>query len=156
MAYHGRCYLPSKLGELAISDPSHSFCCGGQLLVQRPIRLHYKQNEELAEVILPGSDSAALQKLLAACRRTTSEVAGLDSGLHEFYLGSDVVTTSFQLSTTAILSEIESLMIPDRCIRAALCKLNVYTGGTKSHYEGRADSLRSWDVLATLIMCVDV
>jgi len=150
MAY--QYYLPSKLGELAISDPSHSFCCGGQSRVQLPIRLHYKQNEEVAEVVLPGIDSAAVRKLFAACRRSTSEVAGLDSGLHEFYLGSDVLTTSFQLSATAILSEIESLMIPDRCIRAELCKLNVYTGGTNSHYEGRADTLWSGETLGTLIV----
>ena len=81
-----------------------------------PIRLHYKQKGEVAEVVLPGSDSAALQKLLAACRRTTSEVAALDSGRHEFYLGSDMLTTSFQLSATSILNEIGSLLIPDRYI----------------------------------------
>ena len=121
-------------------------------MVQLPIRLHYKQKGEVAEVVLPGTDSAALQKLLAACRRTTSEVAALDSGLHEFYLGSDELTTSFQLSATAILSEIESLMIPDRYIQAELCKLNVYTGGTKGHYEGRADSLFSGEMLGTLIV----
>ena len=142
----------SKLGELALSDPSHSFCCGGQLLVQHPIRLHYKQKGEVAEVVLPGSDSAALQKLLAACRRTTSEVAALDSGLHEFYLSSDVLTTSFQLCATAILNEIGSLLIPDRYIRAKLCKLNVYTGDTNSHYKGRADSVCSGEMLGTLII----
>ena len=111
------------------------------MLVQHPIRLHYKQKGEVAEVVLPGSDSAALQKLLAACRRTTSEVAALDSGLHEFYLSSDVLTTSFQLCATAILNEIRSLLIPDRYIRAKLCKLNVYTGGTNRHYKDRADRL---------------
>ena len=142
----------SKLGELAVSDPSHSFCCGGQLLAQLPIRLHYKQDGEVTEVVLPGADSAVLKKLLAACRRTTSKVGNCDNGLCELYLGADVLTTSFHLSTTAILGEIESLMIPDRYIRAELCKLNVYTDGIKSHYESRADSLWSRDMLGTLIV----
>ena len=141
----------SKLGKLAISDPSHTFCCGGQLLVQLPIRLHYKQNGEVTEVVLPGADSAVLQKLLAAC--STSKVAGFDSGkLDDLYLGADVLTTSFQLSATAILGEIESLMIPDRYIRAELCKLNVYTDGIKSHYENRATNLCSGEILGTLII----
>ena len=147
MAYLRKC---SKLAKLAINDPSHTFCCGGQLLVQLPIRLHYKQNGEVTEVVLPGADSAILQKLLAAC--STSKVAGFDSKLDELYLGADVLTTSFQLSTTAILSEVESLMIPDRYIRAELCKLNVYTGETASHYESRANNLCSREMLGTLVI----
>jgi len=81
-------------------------------------------------------------------------VAALDSGRHEFYLGSDMLTTSFQLSATSILNEIGSLLIPDRYIRAKLCKLNmhVYTGDTNRHCKGRADSLCSGEMLGTLIV----
>ena len=150
MAYP--CDIFSKLGELAVSDPSHSFCCGGQLLAKLPVRLHYKLNGGVTEVVLPGADSAVLKELLAACRRATSKVGNCDSGLYESYLGADVLTTSFQLSTTAILDEIESLIVPDRYIQAELCKLNVYTGDTKSHYESRADNSCSRDVLGTLIV----
>ena len=150
MAYP--CDIFSKLGELAVSDPSHSFCCGGQLLAKLPVRLHYKLNGDVTEVVLPGADSAVLKELLAACRRATSKVENCDSKLDELYLGADVLTTSFQLSTTAILDEIESLIVPDRYIQAELCKLNVYTGDIKSHYESRADNLCSRDVLGTLIV----
>ena len=147
----------SKLGELATSDPSLSFCCGGQLSVQFPIRLHYQQNGEVAEVVLPTNDSSVVvQKLLAASRETTttSEVDTFDSALHDFCLGSDVLTTSFQLSATTILSEIESLMIPDHYIRAEFWKLNVYTSGNKRHYVSHADSTRSKEMLGTLIVCL--
>ena len=145
----------SKLGELATSDPSLSFCCGGQLSVELPIHLHYQQNGKVAEVVLPANDSAVVQKLLAASREmTTSEVETFDSGLHDVCFNSDVLTTSFQLSATAILSEIESLMIQDHYIRAELCNLDVYTTGSKSHYKSHADNTCSREMLGTLIVCL--
>ena len=146
----------SKLGELATSDPSLSFCCGGQLPVQLPIRLHYQQIGKVAEVVLPANDSAVVQKLLGASREMTmtSEVETFDSALHDVCLGSDVLTTSFQLSATAILSEIESLMIQNHYIRAEFCKLDVYTTGNKSHYESHADNTCSREMLGTLIVCL--
>ena len=137
MAYsHG---IFSKLGELATRDPSLSFCV---LSVELPIRLHYQQSEKVAEVVLPTNDSAVVQKLLAASREMTmtSEVETFDCGLHGVCLGSDVLTTSFQLSATDILKEIESVMIQDHYIRAEFCKLDVYTTGSKSHYESHADN----------------
>ena len=156
----------SKLGVLAHSDPSHSFCCGGKLSVQEPhIVIRYKSNEKLAEIILPEADHSAMRKLLDACSVNVSngdlegEVSKViqDSGSmmtlykKEFYLSSDAVTTSFQLCSTSILSEIESLMVPDQQIKVQLCNLNVCSG-IESYYQGHAEC--SGDTIGTLIVCL--
>ena len=151
---------PSKLGVLANSDPSHNFCCGGKLSVQqkRPILIRYKSNEKLAEVILPGADHNALRKLLDACSVNVSNSAPKpgesQDDIHsemEFYLSSDVLTISFQLCSTTILSEIEALLVPDRQIRVEICNLNICSG-MESYYRGHAEC--SGDVIGNLVVCL--
>lgn len=149
----------SKLGILAHCDPSHSFCCGGELSVQQPpIVIRYKSNEKLAEIVLPGADHAAMQKLLESCSVNLSNIEGGESKVvqggmckKEYYLSSDALTTSFQLCSTSILSEIEALFVPDQQIKVELCNLHVCSG-IESCYQGSAECLG--DSIGTLLVCL--
>ena len=141
----------SKLGLLAHRDPSHSFCCGGKLSVQQPhIVIRYKSKEKLAEIVLPQADHNAMQKLLDACSVNVPN-GDLEGYKKEFYLGSDAMTTSFQLCSTSILSEVESMLVPDRQFKVELCNLNVCSG-IESYYQGHAEC--SGNAIGTLIVCL--
>ena len=149
----------SKLGILAHCDPSHSFCCGGELSVQQPpIVIRYKSNEKLAEIVLPRADHAAMQKLLESCSVNVSNIEGGESKVvqggmckKEYYLSSDALTTSFQLCSTSILSEIEALFVPDQQVKVELCNLHVCSG-IESCYQGSAECLG--DSIGTLLVCL--
>ena len=120
------------LGELS-NDLSSRFCCGGKLQpMQSEIRLNYEFEGEITKIVLPGADEAALAKLMRA-----SSVASFGKGDQQvtdpsycdaYKIDPEKLLALFCPCHTNILSEIETLMLPNRSIRAELHKLNLYTG----------------------------
>ena len=118
-----------NLGELAY-DLSSS--CGGRL-EEQIVRINYKlENGDLSDIALPGADENDLAQFLAASSVASfgKDTEGVvDLGYRDaFELDPDKLSTSFELSNTAILSDIETLLVPNRSIRAEFHKLNIYTG----------------------------
>ena len=148
-----------SLGELADSFSS-KFCCGGNVMVQ-DIRINYKQARdgsevEVSELVLPGADENAMSQFLAA-----SSVASFGKGTEEivdpsyrdaYKFDPDTMTTSFDLSNTSILTDIEALMVPNRRIRAELHKLNIYTS-PNGHFKSHVDTPRSGEMFGSLVVC---
>ena len=144
-----------SLGELA-NDLSSSFCCGGRLEHQI-VRINYKLNNgDISDIALPGADEKDLSQLLAA-----SSVASFGKGTEEvvdlnfrdaFKFDPDKLTTSFELSNTSILSDIETLLVPNRSIRAEIHKLNIYIG-PNGHFKPHLDTPRSGEMLGSLVVC---
>ena len=145
-----------RLGELANDLPS-SFCFGGSLK-QQIVRINYKlENGDLSDIALPGADEKDLSQLLAA-----SSVASFGKGTEDvvdlsyrdaFKFDPDMLSTSFELSNTAILSDIETLLVPNRSIRAEFHKLNIYTG-PNGHFKPHLDTPRSAEMFGSLVVCL--
>ena len=145
------------LGKLS-KDLSSRFCCGGKLQpAQSRVRLNYKHEGEITEIVFPGADEAALAKLVLA-----SSVASFGKGNEQvtdpsyrdaYKIDPDKLTTSFYPCSTDILSEIETLMVPNRSIRAELHKLNLYTG-PGGHFKSHVDTPRSGDMFGSLVICL--
>ena len=149
-----------NLGELA-TDFSSRFCCGGNVKVQ-DIRINYKRTHEeegeaeISELVLPAADEGAMSQFLAA-----SSVASFGKGTEEivdpsyrdaYKFDPDAITTSFDLSSTSILTDIEALMVPNRKIRAEMHKLNIYTG-PNGHFKSHVDTPRSGEMFGSLVVC---
>ena len=63
--------------------------------------------------------------------------------------------SSFHPRSTSILNEIETIMVPNRNIRAELHKLNMYTGpGGHMHFKSHVDTPRSEDMFGSLVVCL--
>ena len=151
--------IVKSLGELATSFSSR-FCCGGKVEVQ-DIRINYKQAHEgdeveISELVLPGADEGAMAQFLAA-----SSVASFGKGTEEiidpsyrdaYKFDPDTITSSFDLSNTSILADIEALMVPNRKIRAEMHKLNIYTG-PNGHFKSHVDTPRSGEMFGSLVVC---
>ena len=100
---------------------SSRFCCGGKLQpAESRIRLNYEVESEIAKLVFPGADEPTLAKLVSA-----SSVATYDKGTKQvtdlsyrdaYEIDPDKLMTSFYPCSTNILSEIESLMVPNRSI----------------------------------------
>ena len=148
-----------SLGELA-DRFSSKFCCGGNVMVQ-DIRINYKRARdgseiEISELVLPGADENAMSQFLAA-----SSVASFGKGTEEvidpsyrdaYKFDPDTMTTSFDLSNTSILTDIEALMVPNRKIQAELHKLNIYTG-PNGHFKSHVDTPHSGEMFGSLVVC---
>lgn len=120
------------------------------------VRINYKLNVEIIkEIALPGADEAALSQLFSASCVTsfgkdTEQVT--DRGYRDtFKIDPDKLTTSFYLYNTTILSDIESLMVPNRSIRAELHKLNLYRG-PGGHFKSNVDTPHSEDMFESLVV----
>ena len=145
------------LGKLS-KDLSSRFCCGGKLQpVQSVVRLNYKLDGVITEIVFPGADEAALAKLMHA-----SSVASFGKGNQQvtdpsyrdaYKIDPDKLLASFCACHTNILSEIETLMVPNRSIRAELHKLNLYTG-PGGHFKSHVDTPRSGDMFGSLVVCL--
>ena len=145
------------LGKLS-KNLSSRFCCGGKLQpALSVVCLNYEFSGEIAKVVFPGADEAALAKLLQA-----SSVASFGKGDQQvtdlsyrdaYKIDPDKLTTSFYPCSTSIISEIETLMVPNRSIRAELHKLNLYTG-PGGHFKSHVDTPRSGDMFGSLVICL--
>ena len=145
------------LGKLS-KDLSSRFCCGGKLQpAQSEVCLNYEVDNEIMKVVFPGADEAALARLVRA-----SSVASFGKGNEQvidpsyrdaYKIDPDKLTTSFCPCSTNILSEIETLMVPNRSIRAELHKLNLYTG-PRGHFKSHVDTLRSGNMFGSLVICL--
>ena len=146
-----------SLGEVA-NKLCNPFCCGGRLEEQN-ILLHYKSKEagELREIRLPGAKEEALTQLLnagsvASFGKGSEQVTDL-SYRDAFKLDPDEMVSSFHPGSTSILGEIETIMVPNRSIRAELHKLNMYTG-PGGHFKFHVDTPRSEDMFGSLVVCL--
>ena len=147
----------SNLGKYA-KDLSSLFTCGGKLEPQK-IDINYTSTNsgKITKITLPGADEAALSKLLSA-----SSVASFGKGTKQltdpsycdaFKIDPDMFMTSFHPGSTTILSDIETVMLPNQSIRAELHKLNLYTG-PGSHFKSHVDTPRSGDMFGSLVVCL--
>ena len=145
------------LGKLS-KRLSSRFCCGGKLQpAESRIRLNYEVESEIAKLVLPSADEAALAKLVSASSVATydkdnQQVTDL-SYCDAYEIDPDKLMTSFCLCNTKILSEIESLMVPNRSIRAELCKLNLYTG-PGGQFKSHVDTPCSGGMFGSLVICL--
>lgn len=125
--------VATRLGELATDDNSSTFCSGGDLELTRAIDIIYQQSPgELGKherqntfragrITLPGADEDSLSELIGISTCETDKY-------HSIYqVDNGSFFTSFQLCSTTILNEIESLMQPGKVIRADIDKLNIHT-----------------------------
>ena len=149
--------LLKGLGEVAC-DVSSTFCCGGTLEISEAVRIGYGcgKDSSLSEIKLPGATETDLSKLIKA-----SSIASFGKGTEQvidtsyrnaFKLDNDDFMTSFHLSSTTIMNEIESLMLPNRCIRAEMHKLNIYCDG--GHFKSHVDTPRSKEMFGSLVVCL--
>ena len=146
-----------NLGELAESITSR-FSCGGVLGSSSKIQLFFRQGSgQLAGVVFPGADKAAIQQLFSACS-VASFGMGSKQVTDKSYrdavkLEPDQFATSFQLCDTPILGEIQMLMVPDvHTIQAKLYKLNIYALG--GHFKAHVDTPRSEKMFGSLVVCL--
>ena len=146
-----------SLGEVA-GELCNPFCCKGRLEDQ-DIILHYKSKEEgeLREIVLPGAEKEGLTQLLSAGSmdsfgKGSEQVTDLDYR-NAFKLDPDEMTTSFHPGSTSILSDIETIMVPNRSIRAELHKLNSYTG-PGGHFKSHVDTPCSEYMFGSLVVCL--
>ena len=149
--------LLQGLGDVACGLSS-SFCCGGTLEISEAIRVAYHNSNDsyLSEIKLPGATEADLLKFIEA-----SSIASFGKGKKQvtdpsyrnaFKLDSEAFMTSFHLSSTTIVNEIESLMLPNRCIRAEIHKLNSYCEG--GYFKTHVDTPRSKEMFGSLVVCL--
>ena len=146
-----------ELGKLS-KNLSSRFCCGGKLQpAQSGVHLNYELERVIEKIVFPGADEAALVKLVNA-----SSVASFGKGNQQIidlsYRNSheiepDKLMTSFYPCSTNILSEIESLMVPNQSIRAELYKLNLYTG-PRGCFKSHVDTPHSGDMFGSLVICL--
>ena len=91
---------------------------------------------------------------MATYDKGTKQVTDL-SYCDAYEIDPDKLMTSFYPCSTNILSEIESLMVPNRSIRAELYKLNLYTG-PGGHFKSHIDTPRSGDMFGSLVVCLPI
>ena len=131
------------------------FCCGGKLQpTQSGIRLHYEIDGNITKIVFPGADEAALTKLMSVSSMASFGKGNQQVSYRDAYeIDPDKFTTLFYPCNAKILSEIESLMVPNRSIRAELYKLNLYTG-PGGHLKSRVDTPCSGKMFGSLVVCL--
>ena len=97
---------------------SSRFCCGGKLQpAQSGVHLYYEVDGDITKIAFPGAEEAALAKLVSASSVASFGKSNQQVSYHDTYeIDPDKFMTSFYPCNTNILSEIESLMIPNRRI----------------------------------------
>ena len=149
----------SQLGQVAEGIDSQ-FTCGGkyEVLSKKPVKLVYHQvslvsSEEWNSVEFPGVSEADMIKLLDVCSFTHNRKDVLDkNSQNAFILGSDSFTTSFQISSTNILEEINSVIPMVADMNTELCELNIYAPG--GFLKPQVDTFGSERRLGSLMVCL--
>ena len=150
--------IVKRLGELGRSIASQ-FCCGSTLSSPEQVNLVYQSSDGFPSLLFPGVELTAMQQLMSVCSVASfgvgcKEVTDL-SYRNALKLQPDRFLTSFQLSDTPILGEIQKLMMPDMrgSIRAELYKLNIYSG-PGGHFKAHVDTPRSSQMFGSLVVCL--
>ena len=136
--------IVSRLGKVAEGINSR-FTCGGKYEVpsKKPIKLVYRQtglisSKRWSSVEFPGVSEAAMIKLLDVCSVASYGYEGKDvvdkNYRNAFKLEPDNFITSFQLSATPILQEIQSIVPTVVGLKAELYKLNIYACGGSVYF----------------------
>ena len=159
----------TQLGRLAEFGINSRFTCGGKYEVSsnKPIKLVYRQAASADSVssepewssveFSPGNVSEAdMIKLLNVCSVASYGYKGKDvvdkNYRVAFKLEPDNFTTSFQLSATPILQEIQSIVPTVVGLRAELYKLNIYARG--GFFKAHVDTPRSERMFGSLVVCL--
>ena len=154
--------IVSQLGQVA-EGINGRFTCSGKHEVpsSKPIKLVYRQaglfsSEEWNSVEFPGVSEAAMIKLLEACSVASYGHKGKDvvdkSYRNSFKLEPDDFTTSFQICSTPILQEIQTIIPTVGRLKADLYKLNIYASG--GFFKAHADTPCSERMFGSLVVCL--
>ena len=153
--------IVSQLGKVPKEIDSR-FTCSGKYEIpsDKPIKLVYRQPGLVSSewIEFPGVSDAAMIKLLDACsvanygdkRKNVID----KSYRNAFKLEPDNFVTSFQICSTPILQEIQSIIPTVVGIRAELYKLNIYAGG--GFFRAHDDTPRSVNskMFGRLVVCL--
>ena len=135
------------------------FTCGGTIATTADVQLNYLRNDgQWNGVTFPGLHDAEFRHLIES-----SIVASFGKGKENvtdksyrdaYALDPKKFTTSFHVSSSDVLGEIQSLLAPDAfSIRAELYKLNIYTGPT-SCFKSHVDTPRGCGMFGSLVVCL--
>ena len=158
----GRDRIISQLGQVAEGINSR-FTCSGKYEApsNKPIKLVYRQiglvsSKQWSSVEFPGVSEAAMIKLLDVCSVASYGYKGKDvvdkNYRNAFKLEPDNFTTSFQICSTPILQEIQSIVPTVVGLRAELYKLNIYARG--GFFKAHVDTPRSEKMFGSLVVCL--
>ena len=152
----------SQLGQVAEGINSW-FTCSGKYEVpsDKPIRLVYHQPGLVSSydwncVEFPGVNEVTMIKLLDACSVASYGHKVKDvidkSYRNAFKLELDNFTTNYQICSTPILQEIQSIIPTVVGIKAELYKLNIYACG--GFFKAHVDTPRSEKMFGSLVVCL--
>ena len=151
-----------QLGQVAEGIDSR-FTCGGKYKVppNKPIEVAYRQgglisSKEWSSVEFPGVNEANMIKLLEVCSVASYGYKGKDmvdkNYRNAFKLEPNCFITSFQICSTPILQEIQSIVPMVVGLRAELYKLNIYARG--GFFKAHVDTPRSEKMFGSLVVCL--
>ena len=154
--------IVSQLGQVADSCNSR-FTCGGKHEVSsnKPIQLVYRQaglvsSEEWNSVEFPGVSEADMIRILDVCSVASYGYEGKDvvdkNYRNAFKLDPDNFITSFQICSTPILQEIQSIVPTVVGLKAELYKLNIYARG--GFFKAHVDTPHSEKMFGSLVVCL--
>lgn len=155
--------IVSQLGEVAEGINSR-FTCSGKYEVpsDKPIKLVYRQpglvvpSDDWSSVEFPGVSEVAMIRLLDACSVASYGHKGKDvidqSYRNAFKLEPDNFVTNYQICSTPILQEIQSITPTVVGIKAELYKLNIYACG--GFFKAHVDTPRSEKMFGSLVVCL--
>ena len=150
-----------SLGQQAEGIASR-FCCGGTLSLEDDVKLTFeKSGDNWSCITFPVSDQKYLQELLDICSVSSfglGEKQVTDKSYRDaLKLEPDRFQTSFQLCSTQLLVELLNIMMPDmcpnKCVRAELYKLNIYSG-PGGYFKSHVDTPRSSEMFGSLVVCL--
>lgn len=151
--------IVSQLGQLAEGINSRFTCSGNyEVPSDKPIKLVYRQPDLVSSewIEFPGVSEVAMTKLLDVCSVASYGYKGKDvidkSYRNAFKLDPDNFTTSFQVCSTPILQEIQSIIPTVVGIKAELYKLNIYACG--GFFKAHVDTPRSEKMFGSLVVCL--
>ena len=145
--------IVSQLGQV-VEGINSQFTCSGKYEVPSGLVSSYDWNC----VAFPGVNEVAMIKLLDACS-VASHGHKVKDVIHKSYrnarafkLELDNFTTNYQICSTPILQEIQSIIPTVVGIKAELYKLNIYACG--GFFKAHVDKPRSEKMFGSLVVCL--
>ena len=160
----GRDKIISQLGQVAEGINSQYSCSGKyEVPSKKPIKLVYHKagivsSKQWNSVEFPGVSEAAMIKLLNVCSVASYGYKGKGVTVvnknyrNAFKLEPDNFTTNFQICSTPILQEIQSIVPTVVGLKAELYKLNIYARG--GFFKAHVDTPRSEKMFGSLVVCL--